>query len=47
MEPLRCKKILDNSYILRERNIQVGVLIGDDDSSTISAGRNASLHTWW
>lgn len=44
MEPRVAKKIIVDSEILREQNIEVGILIGDDDSSTISTCRNASNH---
>lgn len=44
MEPHVAKKVIVESEILREQNIEVGVLIGDDDSSTIAACRAASNH---
>lgn len=44
MEPHVAKKIVVESDVLRINNVEVGVLIGDDDSSTISACRSASKH---
>jgi len=44
MEAHVAKKIVVESEILRNENIQIGVLVGDDDSSTIVACRVASSH---
>lgn len=45
MEAHVAKKIVVESEILRNENIQIGVLVGDDDSSTIAACRAASSHS--
>lgn len=44
MEAHVAKKIVVESEILRNANIEVGILVGDDDSSTIAACRAASSH---
>ncbi|XP_024891144.1 uncharacterized protein LOC112466982 [Temnothorax curvispinosus] len=44
MEPCVGKKLVVESEILKSQNVEVGVLIGDDDSSTIAACRSASNH---
>lgn len=38
------KNLVTNSSILKSKNLEVGILIGDDDSSTITACRNSSSH---
>ncbi|XP_018314208.1 uncharacterized protein [Mycetomoellerius zeteki] len=45
MEPDVVKDIVTSSTILQSKNLEIGVLIGDDDSSTIAACRAASSHT--
>ncbi|XP_011685184.1 PREDICTED: uncharacterized protein LOC105448359 [Wasmannia auropunctata] len=44
MEAHVAKKIVTESEILRNENIEIGVLVGDDDSSTIAACRAAASH---
>lgn len=44
MEPHVAKKLVVDSDILKAQNIEVGVLVGDDDSSTIAACRAAANH---
>lgn len=44
MEPHVGKNLVVESEILKSHNVEVGVLIGDDDSSTIAACRSASNH---
>lgn len=44
MEPHVAKKLVVDSEILKAENIEVGVLVGDDDSSTIAACRAAANH---
>lgn len=42
MEPHVAQNLVNNSTILKFQNVEVGVLIGDDDSSTIAACRSIS-----
>ncbi|XP_046617589.1 uncharacterized protein LOC124303864 [Neodiprion virginianus] len=42
MEPFAAASMTSSSKIFKEHNIEVGILIGDDDSSTIAAVRAAS-----
>ena len=44
MEPSAAVKVTTESNILKECNLELGIFIGDDDSSTISAIRNSSQH---
>ncbi|XP_058806469.1 uncharacterized protein LOC131672927 [Phymastichus coffea] len=44
MEADRAVELVTKSQILKEANVQVGVFIGDNDSSSISAIQNASNH---
>ncbi|XP_071578827.1 uncharacterized protein [Temnothorax nylanderi] len=44
MEPHVAQNLVNNSTILKSQNVEVGVLIGDDDSSTIAACRATSSH---
>lgn len=44
MEPHVAKKLVVDSEILRGENLEVGILVGDDDSSTIAACRAAANH---
>lgn len=44
MEPHVATQLVIDSSILKSKNIEVGVLVGDDDSSTIAACRAASDH---
>nr|XP_012218851.1 PREDICTED: uncharacterized protein LOC105670095 [Linepithema humile] len=44
MEVHVAKKIVVESEILRNENVEIGVLVGDDDSSTIAACRAAANH---
>lgn len=44
MEPHTAENLVSKSSILQSHNLQVGVLIGDDDSSTIAACRAAVDH---
>ncbi|XP_011859310.1 PREDICTED: uncharacterized protein LOC105556809 [Vollenhovia emeryi] len=44
MEPHVAKNLVNSSEVLKSQNLQVGVLIGDDDSSTIAACRSTSSH---
>ncbi|KAK0171516.1 hypothetical protein PV327_011158 [Microctonus hyperodae] len=44
MEPHVAKKLVVDSDILKAENIEVGVLVGDDDSSTIATCRAAANH---
>ncbi|XP_071632814.1 uncharacterized protein [Temnothorax longispinosus] len=44
MEPDTAAQLAANSTILKSQNVQVGVFIGDDDSSSICAVRNACSH---
>ncbi|XP_011883708.1 PREDICTED: uncharacterized protein LOC105570866, partial [Vollenhovia emeryi] len=44
MEPHAAVKLVNENKILKECNIQVGILIADNDSSSISAVRNACKH---
>ncbi|XP_043286870.1 uncharacterized protein [Venturia canescens] len=44
MEPHVAKNLVNSSKILKSHNIEVGVLVGDDDSSTIAACRATSEH---
>ncbi|XP_015120753.1 uncharacterized protein LOC107043683 [Diachasma alloeum] len=44
MKPHVGKKLVVESEILKAQNTEVGILVGDDDSSTIAACRNASDH---
>ncbi|XP_043468802.1 uncharacterized protein LOC122502708 [Leptopilina heterotoma] len=44
MEPQAAVEIIANNSILKECNLEVGVMIGDNDSSAICAARNASAH---
>ncbi|XP_011171636.3 uncharacterized protein LOC105204279 [Solenopsis invicta] len=45
MEPHVAKKLIVNSSILRAQNVEVGVLIGDDDSTTNAVCQAASKHS--
>lgn len=38
------KNLVTNSSVLQSKNLEVGILIGDDDSSTIAACRSSSSH---
>ncbi|XP_011858949.1 PREDICTED: uncharacterized protein LOC105556464, partial [Vollenhovia emeryi] len=44
MEPHVAQNLVNNSTILKSQNVEVGILIGDDDSSTIAACRSTSSH---
>lgn len=44
MEPAAAVDLAVNNSIFQELNIQLGVMIGDNDSSAISAVRSASSH---
>lgn len=44
MKPHVAKKLIVDSSILKSQNVEVGVLIGDDGSSTIAVCRAASDH---
>ncbi|XP_034230904.1 uncharacterized protein LOC117639401 [Thrips palmi] len=44
MEAHTAEKLVTKSSILKSQNLQVGILIGDDDSSSIASCRAASSH---
>lgn len=44
MEPIGAVDVTENNPFLRELNMELGVLVGDEDSSTILNVRNASDH---
>lgn len=44
MEPDAAVNLVKKSAILKETNTEVGVFVGDDDSSSISAVRKAVQH---
>ena len=44
MEAHVANKIVNESSILKSKNIQVGILVGDDDSSTIASCRAGASH---
>lgn len=44
MEPHVASKIVNHSTILKDLDLEVGILVGDDDSSTIKACRENSSH---
>ena len=45
MEAHVANKLVNENPILKEKNVRVGILIGDDDSSSIAACRAGATHS--
>lgn len=45
MESHAANKLVNESDILKLKNVEIGILVGDDDSSAIAACRAGASHS--